>query len=333
MSGRNGQITRILKTFQLLENSRFGLSTRQIWQELQERGWEVNQRTVYRDLKALEAAGFPLIELGSDDKQATKWKVKADTSFGKHLILSSSEMVSLHLARAYLGSYKQVPFYHEIDGVFQKIFDHLGDRALSFLKELEEDFQVDQRTPSVHSIDDGVMETCRAGCAEDQWLELTYQSANSGKTKKRRLGPLTIYFSQGGYYLIALDSESSSIKTFAMSRIKEASLLDEAFDKPDFNIDEYFASGFGIYKGGAKQIVLIKVTGARSHYIAERMWHQSQQLVSQKPQEATLRFELDPTPEFVSWLLSLGADVEVFEPPALRETLKAEIEKMLRLCA
>lgn len=333
MAGRNTQILRVVKAFQLLETSRFGLSTKQIWDELQQRGWEVTQRTVYRDLEALEAAGFPLTEIKDDSNQGSRWKIKADTSLGQHFNLSSSEMLALYIARSYVQGMKNSPFYDDIQAIFQKISDKLGEKAQNYLKELEDDIHVDHRSATVQTLNEDIIETCRAACSEDQWLAVTYTSANSGKTRHRELGPITLYFGQGGYYLIALDKESEQVKTFALSRMSHAQMLDKIFDKPDFNIDEYFSDGFGVYKGHQKKTVRLKVSGPRSHFVAERSWHQSQKVIHRTPHEVTLSFELDPTPEFCSWILSLGSSVEVLEPKDLREQIHLELEQMLKLSA
>jgi predicted DNA-binding transcriptional regulator YafY len=67
--------------------------------------------------------------------------------------------------------------------------------------------------------------------------------------------------------------------------------------------------------------------------VAERHWHESQNIEEQNDTSVILRFDLDPTPEFKSWILGLGAAAEVLEPESLRQSIKAELATMLQNCA
>ena len=66
--GRNGQITRTLQILLMLERSRCGLTLRQMAEDSC-----VCDRTIRRDLDALQAAGVPLVE--SENPQERRWRV------------------------------------------------------------------------------------------------------------------------------------------------------------------------------------------------------------------------------------------------------------------
>jgi predicted DNA-binding transcriptional regulator YafY len=70
---RNKQIARIYNLLIILEYAPHGLTVRSLCNRLNARGHEVGVRTVYRDLLALQAAGFPLAEHGTDADNATRW--------------------------------------------------------------------------------------------------------------------------------------------------------------------------------------------------------------------------------------------------------------------
>ncbi len=60
MTGRNSQVARFYQTLQLLCNNTAGLTVSDIQSKLEARGHLAAKRTIYRDLAAIEAAGFPL---------------------------------------------------------------------------------------------------------------------------------------------------------------------------------------------------------------------------------------------------------------------------------
>jgi predicted DNA-binding transcriptional regulator YafY len=70
---RNKQIARIYNLLIILEYAPHGLTVRSLCNRLNARGHEVGVRTVYRDLLALQSAGFPLAEHGTDADNATRW--------------------------------------------------------------------------------------------------------------------------------------------------------------------------------------------------------------------------------------------------------------------
>lgn len=70
---RNKQIARIYNLLIILEYAPHGLTVKALCIRLNDRGHEVGVRTVYRDLLALQAAGFPLTERGTDADNAKRW--------------------------------------------------------------------------------------------------------------------------------------------------------------------------------------------------------------------------------------------------------------------
>ena len=60
MDNRNMQVARIFQVLAILQSSRNGKSVTEIEAALIDRGFEVQKRTVYRDIDALETAGFPI---------------------------------------------------------------------------------------------------------------------------------------------------------------------------------------------------------------------------------------------------------------------------------
>ena len=54
------QVARIFQVLAILQSSRNGKSVTEIEATLIDRGFEVQKRTVYRDIDALQTAGFPV---------------------------------------------------------------------------------------------------------------------------------------------------------------------------------------------------------------------------------------------------------------------------------
>ena len=102
MSGRYSQISRLFFILGILEESHNGLSVAEIHDQTKGR-YPVDKRSIYRDLEALDAAGFPVFEESdSVDSRITKWKTNRTLKVSKSLVLSPRELVALYLAKGAL---------------------------------------------------------------------------------------------------------------------------------------------------------------------------------------------------------------------------------------
>ena len=328
MSGRNSQVARIYRIMQLIEGSRFGLTVSEITDMMTGRGYDVQKRTVYRDLEALQAAGFPLETKDNADENASRWTLERDARVGDYLTLGARELLALYLARSVLAPLEHTPFYEDLQSIFKKIEDKLGSAAKVHLDELHQDFKFEPGPKWGLGLTPDVIDTVRAACTERQVLQMTYASANSGRQDSRRIGPHFLYFAKGSLYLIAEDLNDRVIKTFALARVKSAELLDEAYEGEVKEPETYFSASFGVYRGGDIASVTIRFTPAIAPFASERRWHKSQRVVTKPTGEVDLSLEVALTPDLVQWVLGFGAGAKVLQPTKLVAMVRDEAERI-----
>ena len=127
---RNNQLCRVLRSLNILEHKRYGMTVKELWRALEERGLSVSERTVDRDLKGMMKAGFPLQIVGEDVNRAQKWALDKSTKVGEYLSLTMREIMALHLARSILTPVKETPFFDDLQSLFNKIEDKLSKSHL-----------------------------------------------------------------------------------------------------------------------------------------------------------------------------------------------------------
>ena len=66
-------------------------------------------------------------------------------------------------------------------------------------------------------------------------------------------------------------------------------------------------------------------------YIKEKIWHETQEIVSQKDGSIIFEAEVAGTDEIKFWVMSWGSKAEVLEPPSLREEIRKETEAVRSL--
>jgi predicted DNA-binding transcriptional regulator YafY len=331
MKGRNAQVARIYKVLNILEGAPLGLSVLDLKSRLQEWGFEVTQRTVYRDLEALRAAGFPLEEKGKSEENGARWTLGRNTKISHYLVLSSRELLALYLARSVLTPLKETPFYEDLASTFSKIEEKIGSKNQAYLQELTQDFKFEPGPRWGLGIAPEIMDTLHAACTERQLVEFSYNSVNSGKSSIRRVGPHFLYFAKGSLYLVGEDMKENKVKIFSLPRIHEAQMLSESYTGETVDPEEYFGSSFGIYHAHTSEKVRILFAPKVAAFIRERRWHASQKVIAKEHGAIELQLEVGMTPELIQWVMGFGAEARVIEPPALIERLQQEAADLLKV--
>ena len=334
MSGRNNQVIRIYMILQILEQARNGYSVTQISSKLKERDnsyQDTSTRTIYRDLEALQAAGFPLERKEQKDTESTaqKWTMQKTTSVNQYLVLSPRELVGLYLAKKALTPLSGTPFYRDLEGLFSKIESRLGDSSLEHLKEISSDYHFEPGPIWGLGIDPNVLDTITAACGEGHIVEATYASVNTNSKKKRQLGPHYLYFSKGSVYLVAEDLADHKVKHFALPRMSEACMTMDEYTGTKTDPKEHFKDSFGIYRGETPVDIRVSFAREVASFVKERSWHSSQQVTSKSDGTVELRLHASITPELVQWVMGFGCKVKVLEPVELISTVQKEANAML----
>ena len=119
--------------------------------------------------------------------------------------------------------------------------------------------------------------------------------------------------------------EYHEVRTFALERVQEVSLLEEKFTPMEELPDEAFPDSLGVHSGPPEHVVL-EFQPAVADYVVAREWHQSQKL---EPTTAgRLRMTLDVCVDrsLQSWILSFGPFARVISPVHLTQTIAGQLD-------
>ena len=230
-------------------------------------------RTIWRDLRVLQDAGFPIYDEQGADGHRSVWRV--DDTFKRRLPLklSLSELAALLMSRDLLAPAGAGGLGPAITSAFEKIGSVLSKDALGLIDRMRETIGVRTlgaklQAPAaehVAAIQDALMERRR--------LRLRYYSMSRDEVSDRRVDPYHLTLYAGGFYLVGYCHLRQAVRIFAVERIRECEVLAVRFDVPEkFDVEKYLAVAWGIIRG---DIVNVKVLFARSlaRYIRDRLWH------------------------------------------------------------
>lgn len=161
-------------------------------------------------------------------------------------------------------------------------------------------------------------------------LEIDYYSLNSGYSN-RIVHPYGLYNYKSDQYMVAFCEKRNDFIDFKLCRVKSYSILDDNYEiSKSFTWKEYSKDSIGIYKDNKIDVVL-KINHPFSVIIKEKIWVENQEILEHEDESITFKATMRGYTEIKSWVLSMGANVEVVQPSSLREEIKLEIEKIKKL--
>jgi predicted DNA-binding transcriptional regulator YafY len=320
---RGEQVTRQWRLIQLLERTHRGFTFEEFAREL-----KCTTRTVMRDLDHIQAVGFPVTE--DRDGKEKRWKFVEGYRCDLPVPLSLSELMALYFTRSLLTPLHGTPFHSALESGIAKVRALLPPEGYGFLDRIEGAMTTRGPAFKDYSRVRGLLEAVTAARLEGRRLEIQYYSFSRGALTTRRIDPYHLFYHQGGLYIAAHDHLRKEVRIFAVERIRELRQTGESFSIPEgFDFDDYMQGSFGILRGETTTI-RIHFNRHRAKWIAERTWHEGQEIQPLPDGELILSLTVADTAEIKGWILGFGQDAEVLEPASLREEIRAEAQALLR---
>ncbi|MCG6923366.1 MAG: WYL domain-containing protein [Acidobacteria bacterium] len=284
----------------------------------------VTERTIRRDLEALQEAGFPLYDDRQDGKKV--WRLIEGYQQRLSQSFTLSELAALYFSRNMLSFLGGAPFASDLEAAFAKIQEALPERSLPYLARIQELFSARPDPWKDYSSKQDVIAGLIDAILHQRQAKIAYYSFQSRRTKAYTLDPYRVVYYRGGLYLYARAHEYGEVRTFAVERVQKMEVLDEGFEVPaDFNASEYARSAFGISGGKAETVELV-FRPEMAGYIRERTWHESQRISEDADGSVRLVMDVALGFELKAWIKGFLPDVTVVRPPALREEISRELE-------
>jgi proteasome accessory factor B len=315
---RNAEVIRQWKILKTIEAGRWTSSAALA----EEHG--VTERTIRRDIEALQEAGFPLYDDRQDGKKVWRlvegYKQRLTQSF------TLAELSALYFSRHMLSFLGGAPFAQDLESVFAKIREALPAKSLPYLARIQDLFSARPDPWKDYSKKQDVIAGLIDAILHQRQARLAYYSFHSRKTKSYTLDPYRLVYYRGGLYLYARAQEYGEVRTFAVERVQKMEVLDQGFEIPaDFSVSEYARGAFGI-SGGRPETVELVFGPETAGYIRERVWHESQRIEEGPDGSVRLTMEVAPLWELKTWIKGFLPHVTVVRPASLRDEIARELE-------
>ncbi len=255
-----------------------------------------SQRNVYRDLDALQGAGFPIY---NDDG---RWFLTDTFRARGGVPLKLSEVLALRCARSALEALAETPLYDGFDDLVVKLDALLTPETKDFARQMDALFVGDRFGRPEYGAQSAELEVLRAAAADGHSVELRYR-AQSGAVTERRVDPYHCWFQRGVLYLVGWCHLRGEVRMFSMARVESLKASEERFEvDAGFDFESFRRARF---------------RPEAATYVRERTWHPSQQVKELEGGAVELVLETSGMTELAAWVLSFGPRSRVVEPEEL----------------
>lgn len=320
---RGDQLGRQWKIIRSLIASKRGKSVQDLASEL-----SCHARTVYRDLEALQVAGFPVYTERKDQKNY--WSLMESAKQHIPIPFNITELMALYFSSDMLKMLKNTLFYDSLASLFQKIKATLPPEYMTYLRHVESSLKVDLKPTKDYSRFRTIIDQINQAILHRRQVRITYFVMSRQKISHRVVAPYKLWFFDGTFYMLGFCHLRQDNRLFAVDRIREMILTDTTFETPqDFDMENLLRASFGAFFGEPVQVV-IHFSPRVAGYIVEKCWHESQVVEMQKDGSLIFRVEISGIEEIKFWILGWGKDAVVLEPDDLREEIRLETQGILR---
>jgi predicted DNA-binding transcriptional regulator YafY len=159
-------------------------------------------------------------------------------------------------------------------------------------------------------------------------LWIRHYNRNEDRETEREISPQRLVHYRDNWYVDAYCHLREDLRSFAVDAIRAAELRDaRAKEMPKAELDEYLASGYGIFAGCKVEWAALKFSPRAARWVSAQNWHPKQRARIEKDGSYLLEIPYADDRELVMEILKYGPDVEVLGPEALRKRVGDSIRQ------
>ncbi len=284
--------------------------------------FNISLRTVYRDVKALELGGIPVIgEAGVGYSLADGYKLPP-------IMFTRAEIIALLTAEKLLGKLADESCGKSHRDAIDKIRSVLRSNEKRFLEGIENNIEVlESRSQRYHPFKIDPLQTIIEAIDKKKVLSLKYIPAYTAHISERYIEPIGIFYLDSFWHLIAYCRLRTDYRDFRFDRMHQIHLTDEVFTAEHPPLSEFISK---IYPERSLVSIKIKVQSDAHPYVGEQKYYLG--LVSEKQGDDWVEMEFlsSGIESFAYWYLSFADVAEVISPDDLRNHLLKRVETMHR---
>jgi predicted DNA-binding transcriptional regulator YafY len=316
---RNDQIIRILSVARALAASRRGVSLKAL---AAREGWA--WRTVYRDVQALQAAGFPV------DGEDGRFRMRSDWAPPNMPGVTPDEIAAFYSVRALIETWRTTALGKPLDRLWAKLTT--GASGQGALVPVSREPWLAVRSPLAidYRRHDKTIAVFEKAVRERLVVSCRYRAASTRQITARLVEPGELYWDPGleSLYVIGWCRLRQNVRVFAVQRFLAVAVTETRFaPRPEARSRAALRHAFRIWRGENVERVRIRFYEELADEIRERRWVGEQRIEEEAGGALVLSFQVASLAEVQRWVLGFGGGAEVLAPAVLRRGVAEASER------
>jgi len=286
-----------------------------------------SRRTIFRDLKELQAIGVPY----HYNAKAGSYAIDPEF-FLPPIDLNLQEALSLLLLVHKTAGQIQLPFKNSALLAALKIENNLPAKIRHCCNIALKNISAKITAQAPTALLDQTFTLLQKAITEKHKVSIEYHSLFEGKIVGLELCPYHLMYNNRAWYVLGFSALHNSIRTFKLNRIRELKTLDKCFiGGDDFDLYNYLGRAWSMIPEGKMYNISLRFLPKVADNVAEVQWHSTQKVMRNGDGSADVEFRVDGLGEIIWWILGYGDQVRVLAPKALRLKVLETAKNMIRL--
>ncbi|HET9824380.1 MAG TPA: YafY family protein [Chitinophagaceae bacterium] len=284
--------------------------------------FSISLRTVYRDVRALEEAGVPVIgEAGTGYRLMEGYKLPP-------VMFNQDEASALLTAGKLVESKTDATISKHYDSALDKIKAVLRGSEKDHIEEIDQHVAVMNHPAIVHQPQEQLhLQPLLKAIGNSSVIEISYTSLEKNETTRRKVEPVGIYYLGNHWYLIAFCHLRNDYRNFRTDNIEKLVITEEMISKTHPSLQSFVTQ-----MSAAREVqqVIIDVEPDIVKYLGEQKYYNG--FVSQERVGEYIRmtFLTGSLTGFSRWFMLFGDHAKIIEPAQLNDLVAEVAENILK---
>lgn len=282
---------------------------------------EVSERTIYRDVDALGAAGVPVYaERGSNGGI-----VLADGYRRALTNFSEDEIRALFVSGA--SPLADLGLERGLDRALEKLHGALANVQQRAAEKTRARIHLDQRRWNQPEPPRAVLGVLRRAVWDDRRIRMRYEDRNR-MSSTRNVDPLGLVSKAGVWYLVA--RSDGELRSFRVDRVRNAHELSERFDRPaSFDLERYWRESSARFNEASRSTDCAVLLRVFAEAVERVCFYWPAEIESRDDREALVRVTFPGKDVALFHLLAWSDVATLVEPAEFRSEVVARARQAL----
>lgn len=293
------------------------------------KNFEVDIRTIYRDIQALSEMNVPIVsQVGPDGGYSILSKY-----FIPPIMFSKDEIFSLLLSKKSIDEVYIPGYCKYTESAFLKLESVMDDDNIKEFKQIKKRIMFEKTSKGTKRRECDYFEMIKKGLEQNIKIKIKGFFSGDKKNTEMIIQPYGLIYVDDDWLVVSYCESVGRTESFPILFISDAELMNETFTVPDdFDIDKYYCENHCIMKCLNKdtQIVKIKVNKESYYRIKDYIFFHRAEEVIEGDNHYILKMQVSDPGCYIQLAFRFQDIIEILEPQWLREEFLRNLDNLIK---